>query len=33
MHREDSAGLKVEVSSLDDSFYDEPAIKEQKVVK
>lgn len=31
-HREDSAGLKVEISSLDDSFIDEPAVKEEKVV-
>ena len=31
-HREDSAGLKVEISSLDDSFIDEPAAKEEKVV-
>jgi hypothetical protein len=31
-HREDSAGLKVEISSLDDSFIDEPVVKEEKVV-
>ena len=31
-HREDSAGIKVEVSSLDDSFMTEPSTKEEKVI-
>lgn len=31
-HREDQAGIKMEVSSLDDSFLTEPSNKEEKVI-